>query len=153
MYLTMRNEVLYLKDEFYRTKRKMEITKKFVDRTKRFSKNHPTNFNESIQSMIKAAKYDYLVARKNHENAKQDFESFILNITKLFRKFRRNYEIRISQKHNVVNILFGGKGKPYGKGHGHYVIDLYLWQYKYRRDVNKPHRKENHITINLEISC
>lgn len=125
-----------------------------------------------VRSRYEQAKFEHDAVRALFDRASADFElarsAVVARIKQLKEEARRKQNDRrfiaryagvpeqyidntwmSAQSDGTINIYFGGKDKPSGIGHGHYVVDA-TGVVTYRRDPLNPHGVHNFTSAGLK---
>lgn len=121
--------------------------------------NQPSVEIRSANNAYKRAKRDYQKACYKYNKMKRTYESMLASNNNDFLYSRSNKKVLAKRagvpcqyinnvwididSNGMINIYFGGKDKPYGLGHGHYVMSP-KGKITYQRDPLVPHGAHNY---------
>ena len=155
-----------LVDQIRSAKAEHEATKPAFQRAKdeydsaRRSFNSAKDEHARTQAEFKRAKEAYTSAvnafRTRLEQVRADGKKFNQDRENLARQagvpLRYINKVWVSKEPNgIVNLYFGGVGKPNGPGHGHYAMDR-SGKVTYKRDPFDPHGSKNFTENRREIA-
>ncbi len=96
---------------------------------------------------LREAEIVCMKARQRHRNLQRsEFARHVMLARKAGVAEVHFENMKVTEESDVIHFYFGGRGRPDGLYHGHYILtdDGYLL---YRRDPGEPHGPQNHHPI------